>query len=51
MPPGGSRGDGDLGAVSPAGVQGTEPPLGSLGAKPPRSWNIIAFCVMVKAFS
>jgi len=37
------------GAVLPAGVQGAEPLLEAF--RPPRSWSIIAFCVMVKAFS
>jgi len=36
------------GAVSPAVVQGAEPPVGSLGAKPPPE---TAFRVMVKVFS
>ena len=38
------------GAVLPAGVQGAEPLLEAF-RPPPRSWSIIAFCVMVKAFS
>jgi len=37
------------GAVLPAGVQGAEPLLEAF--RPARSWSIIAFCVMVKAFS
>jgi len=32
------------------GAGGRAPAVG-LGAKPPRSWSINAFCVMVKPFS
>jgi len=44
-------GEGGIGAVPPAGIEGAEPPLGDLDGKTPRSWSINAFCVMVKAFS
>ena len=44
-------GEGGLGAVPPAWVQG-QSPARDLGAKAfPRIWSIIAFCLMVKAFS
>ena len=48
-----AEGKGSLGSGGRArsGMQGAESPLGGLGAKPPRSWSINAFCVVVKAFS
>ena len=44
-------GEGGLGAVPPAWMQG-QSPARDLEAKTfPRIWSIIAFCLMVKAFS
>ena len=51
-PEDGSRGRrrGPVGCA-PSWGAGGRAPAGGLGAKPPRSWSINAFCVMAKPFS
>jgi len=42
-----ASGEGSLGAVLPAGVQGAQLPLRGVSPPPLRSWSIRALCVMV----
>jgi len=39
----------ESGGCIPSGGAEVDLPLVGLGAKPPRSWSISAFCVMAKA--